>query len=227
MQVDSTYILCRKIFRSNEQGSKLPNENLLAKQYGVSRSSLREALKILKSKGVIKSKQRLGTVIDKYENINFFDKDILSWSQGTSYFKNSRKYFLQIRMMFEPEISFMCAKNINKKNKNEFEEIFDNLRQSVISKDYNNIILNDLAFHQKIIMNCGNPILFPLYEFINHILKANFTSNQQLQKNYFKGWEKKYLKQHEDLKNFIVNNNPIKAKNKMISIISENKKSSL
>tara|TARA_Y100001970_G_scaffold56007_1_gene70953 strand:+ start:624 stop:1307 length:684 start_codon:yes stop_codon:yes gene_type:complete len=227
MQVDSTYILCRKIFRSNEQGSKLPNENLLAKQYGVSRSSLREALKILKSKGVIKSKQRLGTVIDKYENINFFDKDILSWSQGTSYFKNSRKYFLQIRMMFEPEISFMCAKNINKKNKNEFEKIFDNLRQSVISKDYNNIILNDLAFHQKIIMNCGNPILFPLYEFINHILKANFTSNQQLQKNYFKGWEKKYLKQHEDLKNFIVNNNPIKAKNKMISIISENKKSSL
>jgi len=227
MQIDSTYILCRKIFRSNEQGSKLPNENLLAKQYGVSRSSLREALKILKSKGVIKSKQRLGTVIDKYENINFFDKDILSWSQGTSYFKNSRKYFLQIRMMFEPEISFMCAKNINKKNKNEFEKIFDNLRQSVISKDYNNTILNDLAFHQKIIMNCGNPILFPLHEFINHILKANFTSNQQLQKNYFKGWEKKYLKQHEDLKNFIVNNNPIKAKNKMISIISENKKSSL
>lgn len=224
MQIDSTYILCRKIFRSNDQGSKLPNENLLAKQYGVSRSSLREALKILKSKGVIKSKQRLGTVIDKYENINFFDKDILSWSQGTSYFKNSRKYFLQIRMMFEPEISFMCAKNINKKNKNEFEKIFYNLKQSVIYQDYNNIILNDLAFHQKIIMNCGNPILFPLFEFINHILKANFTSNQQVQKNYFNGWENKYLKQHEDLKNFIINNNPIKAKNKMISIISENKK---
>ena len=224
MQIDSTYILCRKIFRSNDQGSKLPNENLLAKQYGVSRSSLREALKILKSKGVIKSKQRLGTVIDKYENINFFDKDILSWSEGTSYFKNSRKYFLQIRMMFEPEISFMCAKNINKKNKNEFEKIFDNLKQSVVYRDYNNIILNDLAFHQKIIMNCGNPILFPLFEFINHILKANFTSNQQVQKNYFNGWENKYLKQHEDLKNFIINNNPIKAKNKMISIISENKK---
>ena len=150
---------------------------------------MREALKILKSKGVIKSKQRLGTVIDKYENINFFDKDILSWSQGTSYFKNSRKYFLQIRMMFEPEISFMCAKNINKKNKNEFEKIFDNLKQSVVYRDYNNIILNDLIFHQKIIMNCGNPILFPLFEFINHILKANFTSNQQVQKNYFNGWK--------------------------------------
>ena len=187
MQIDSTYILCKKIFRSNKQGSKLPNENLLAKQYGVSRSSLREALKILKSKGVIKSKQKSGTIIDRYENINFFDKDILSWSQGTLYYKNSRKHFLQIRMMFEPEITYLCAKNINKKNKFELENIFNNLKQSVVSRDYNNIILNDLAFHQKIIMNCGNPILFPLYEFINHVLKVNFTSNQQVQKNYFKG----------------------------------------
>ena len=37
------------------------------------------------------------------------------------------------------------------------------------------------------------------------------------------GWEKKYLKQHEDLKNYIINNNALKAKNKMINIISENK----
>ena len=223
MQTDATYILCRKIFRSNKQGSKLPNENLLAKKYGVSRSSLREALKILQSKGVIKSKQRSGTLIDKYENINFFDKDILSWSQGTAYAKNSRKYFLQIRMMFEPEITYLCAKNINKQNKLDLEDIFLSLRISVENKDYKNIIFNDLAFHQKIIMNCGNPILYPLNDFIKNILNLNFTANQQEQKNYFKGWEKKYLKQHEDLKNFIIKNNPLKAKKKMISIISENK----
>ncbi len=223
MQIDSTYILCKKIFRSNKQGAKLPNENLLAKEYGVSRSSLREALKILKSKGVIKSKQKSGTIIDKYENINFFDKDILSWSQGTTYSKKSRKYFLQIRMMFEPEITFMCTKNINKINKKELEKIFINLSESVQKRDYNNIIFNDLAFHQKIIMNCGNPILYPLIEFINHILKLNFTANQKEQKNYFNGWEKKYLKQHEQLKDFILKNQPLKAKNKMIAIISENK----
>ena len=76
---------------------------------------------------------------------------------------------------------------------------------------------------QKIIMNCGNPILYPLIEFINHILKLNFTANQKEQKNYFNGWEKKYLKQHEQLKDFILKNQPLKAKNKMIAIISENK----
>ena len=76
--------------------------------------------------------------------------------------------------------------------------------------------------HKTIILNCGNPILYPLLEFINHILELNFRANQNEQKNYFIGWEKKYLTQHEDLKNFILKNHAIKAKNKMISIISEN-----
>ena len=223
MQLDTTYLLCKKIFNSHKHGTKLPNENLLAKKYGISRSSLREALKILKSKGIIKSKQKSGTIIDKFENMNFFDKDILSWIQGTSYSNNFRKHFLQIRMMFEPEICFMCANSIDKKNKNELENIFFDLQDSVIKKDYKKMILTDLAFHQKIIMNCGNPILYPLYDFIYHILKINFKANQSEQKNYFMGWEKKYLKQHEDLKNYIFKNKPLKAKNKMISLIYENR----
>ena len=65
--------------------------------------------------------------------------------------------------------------------------------------------------------------MYPLNDFIKNILNLNFTANQQEQKNYFKGWEKKYLNQHKDLKNFIIKNNPLKAKKKMISIISENK----
>ena len=223
MQLDTTYLLCKKIFNSHKHGTKLPNENLLAKKYGISRSSLREALKILKSKGIIKSKQKSGTIIDKFENMNFFDKDILSWIQGTSYSNNFRKHFLQIRMMFEPEITYLCAKNIDKKNMYELENIYNKLEESVEKKDDKKIILNDLAFHQKIIMNCGNPILFPLSEFINHVLNLNFIANQKEQKNYFNGWQKIYLKQHEDLKNFIIKKQPLKAKNKMISIISKNK----
>ena len=69
MENHSTYLLCKKIFTSNKAGSKLLNENLLAKKYGVSRASLREALKILQSKGVIKSKQKIGTILEEYKNL--------------------------------------------------------------------------------------------------------------------------------------------------------------
>jgi len=224
LQTDSTYLLCKKIFRSNKQGTKLLNENLLAKKYGVSRASLREALKILKSKGVIESKQKTGTSISMYESLNFFDKDILSWSKGLKYAHNLRKYFIETRLMFEPDITYMCAKRIDLKNKKELNILFDSLSDSVKKKDMKQIIHNDLAFHNKIILNCGNPILYPLSQFINHILELNFTANHNEQKNHFENWEKKYLYQHEDLKNSIIKHHPIKAKKRIISIINENKK---
>ena len=223
MQNDTTYLLCQKIFRTNRQGSKLLNENLLAKKYGVSRASLREALKILKSKGILTSKQKTGPTIEEYKNLNFFDKDILSWSKGSKYAGDMRKYFIQTRLMFEPEIAFLCAKNIDLKAKDELNFIFESLKESVEKKDLNNIILSDLAFHNKIILNCGNPILYKLSEFINHMLELNFTANSNEVKRAFSGWKKIYLPQHEQLKNFIIQNKPLKAKNKMISIISENK----
>ena len=47
------------------------------------------------SKGIIKSKPRTGTIVEKYENLNFFDSDILAWSKGSKYADNLRKYFIQ------------------------------------------------------------------------------------------------------------------------------------
>ena len=223
MENHSTYQLCKKIFIGNKQGTKLLNENLLAKKYGVSRASLREALKILQSKGIIKSKQKTGTILEEYKNLNFFDKDILSWSKGTRYADNMRKYFIQTRLMFEPEIAYLCAKNIDAKNKKELNNSYDLLENSVIKKDLKKIILADLSFHNKIILNCGNPILYKLSEFINHMLELNFTDNNNKLKSIFIGWENKYLKQHKELKDFIIKGNPLKAKNKMISIISANR----
>ena len=223
-KLDATYKLCQKIFRSNKEGSKLLNENLLSKKYGVSRTSLRESLKILKSKGIIKSKQRSGTFIEYRDNLNYFDKDILSWSKGTQYESKLRKYFVETRLMFEPEIAYYCAKRIDKKNKNELEEIYNALSKSVECKDSQKIILNDLAFHKKIITNCHNPFLAPLFNVINYILEFNFIANRMELINYYQGWEKTYLPQHKILKNMIIKNQPLKARKQMIIIINEQKK---
>ena len=86
-----------------------------------------------------------------------------------------------------------------------------------------NLVLADLAFHNKIILNCGNPILYKLSEFISHMLELNFSDNNAKFKSIFIGWEKKYLSQHKNLKDYIIKGNPLKAKNQMISIITANK----
>jgi len=224
MKNDSTYMLCKKIFTQYKEGSKLLNENLLARKYRVSRSSLRESLKILKSKGVIKGKQKTGTFIASYKNLNYFDKDILNWSEGSKYAYEIRKYFIETLMMFEPVIAYYCAKHIDEKNKNELNIIYNNLSESVENKNSKDIICYDLAFHKKIFINCNNPILLPLFGLITHILELNFRRLKRESKDYIKNWKKIYLHQHKDLRDAIIKNHPVKAKQKMTLIISTIKK---
>ncbi len=223
-KTDQTYNICKKIFKENKPGSKLLNENLLSKKYGISRASLRESLKILKSKGIIKSKQKSGTFMEDRENLNYFDKDILNWSKGTIFENNLRKYLVETRLMIEPEIAYYCAQRIDKKNKNELQLIYNKMEKAILDKDSKKIVENDLAFHKKILTSSKNPVLYTLFDLINHILEFNFNANKDELKNYFVNWKNKYLPQHLLLKNMILKNQPLKARNQMIKIINEQKK---
>lgn len=61
--------------------STLPMENQLGEQVGVSRTVIREAVKILTAKGVVKTARRYGTVVNPLADWNLLDADIVSWHQ--------------------------------------------------------------------------------------------------------------------------------------------------
>jgi len=62
-------------------GSTLPMENELGERVGVSRTVIREAVKILTDKGVLKTARRYGTVVNALESWNLLDADIISWHE--------------------------------------------------------------------------------------------------------------------------------------------------
>jgi GntR family transcriptional regulator, galactonate operon transcriptional repressor len=61
------------------QGSILPREPDLAARCGVGRSTLREAVKVLSAKGLIRTARRFGTQVCASEEWNFLDPDVLGW----------------------------------------------------------------------------------------------------------------------------------------------------
>jgi len=62
-----------------KRGDKLPSEQGLLARFGVLRTVLREAVKILSAKGFLQAKTRVGTAVRDRENWNFFDAEVLAW----------------------------------------------------------------------------------------------------------------------------------------------------
>jgi len=226
----NTYHLTFKIFKTiinkrypnKSKVLKLSNEKNLAQKYEVSRASLRESLKILQSKGVILSKQKTGIEIEEISNWNFFDRDILNWTQSSKYSIDIAKYFLETRLIIEPENAYLCSERIDKKGKEKLNNAFDNLHYNVKNQDVKNIINADLEFHKIILFGTENPILHSFNSFISHILKYNFELNHK-DYNVYEKW-KIALPLHNNLKNHIISHKSKLAKRVMYKIINNTNK---
>ena len=60
-------------------GDVLPQEAALAARFGVGRSALREAVKMLAGKGLIRTARRYGSRVCPREEWNLLDRDVLAW----------------------------------------------------------------------------------------------------------------------------------------------------
>lgn len=82
-------------------GDKLPNENDFAAQLGVSRSTLREAIKILTTNGILEIKRGKGT---------FVTSNTIISSDNLNDIASGLDDLFEMRLMFEPDCAYLAAK---------------------------------------------------------------------------------------------------------------------
>ena len=60
-------------------GAILPNEAQWSETFSVSRSAVREAIKMLMAKGLLSSRPKVGSWVEPRERWNLLDRDVLGW----------------------------------------------------------------------------------------------------------------------------------------------------
>ena len=60
-------------------GTILPNEAKWSEVFDVSRSAVREAIKMLMAKGLLSSRPKIGSWVEPRERWNLLDRDVLGW----------------------------------------------------------------------------------------------------------------------------------------------------
>jgi DNA-binding FadR family transcriptional regulator len=86
-----------------------PNEAELCHQLGVSRTILREAVKVLADKGMIESRQKLGTRARPRTAWNQLDPDILGWWAELGPDAHFLRDLCEVRLAIEPTASGFAA----------------------------------------------------------------------------------------------------------------------
>jgi GntR family transcriptional regulator, transcriptional repressor for pyruvate dehydrogenase complex len=137
-------------------GDKLPNENELAAKLQVSRTTLREAIRILVAHNVLEIKRGKGTYV----------KDNRELEKGLgikelSTFKPDIKDLYEMRLIFEPQSAYYAAKRATEK---ELDRIFyyGKLEEEKIIKKEDRTEVEQ-AFHQSIAKATHN-------EFMNQLM---------------------------------------------------------
>ena len=111
-------------------GDKLPSEQELSRVFNVSRSTIREALTILRVEGIVETKKGVGTVILGFEdNFNKINEDFFAYLVSKYDLKTNKKNLfekaldlIRIRKILEPYIYEELAKDCPKELLKELKE---------------------------------------------------------------------------------------------------------
>ncbi|RIJ78380.1 FadR family transcriptional regulator [Nakamurella silvestris] len=142
-------------------GSRLPREADLAAELGVSRNSLREAVKALSVFRILDVRQGDGTYVTSLEAPLLMDAlgFLLEFHQDHSVLD-----LLAVRRILEPAATGMAARRISDEAIAEIREVIaaDSLETPV-----HTLVEHDLKFHALIANGSGNPVLASMLESIS------------------------------------------------------------
>jgi DNA-binding FadR family transcriptional regulator len=96
---------------SGEYQGVLPTEDELSAEHGVSRTVIREAVKMLTAKGLLRTKRRAGTTVQPPAAWNFLDADVMRWQLQRGFSPELLRHFNQLRRAVEPKAAFLAARD--------------------------------------------------------------------------------------------------------------------
>jgi GntR family transcriptional repressor for pyruvate dehydrogenase complex len=138
-------------------GDRIPTEKDLCQQLGIGRSTVREALRMLKALGFIEVKQGKGAFIIKTNEDS--DEKIRDW-----FSKNKIELidFIQVRMSLEPLAVRLTIERASDEEIINIEKILEIFEDAVKSGNALDLAMMDEAFHTAIAEASGNNLLIML-----------------------------------------------------------------
>jgi GntR family transcriptional repressor for pyruvate dehydrogenase complex len=147
-------------------GDMLPGQRELAEQLGISRPSLREAVIVLETLGLVRSMPGKGVVVLE-ANLN----DTVS--EGSAMAGASLEDLLQLRYTLEPFIVGLVAQSISSKEVGQLRLTLMDMREALEANDSDACANAYIAFHEELFALTSNPIFQNVVQQTSNALKQS------------------------------------------------------
>jgi len=153
-------------------GAILPIETDLGTEFKVSRTALREGIKVLAAKGLLSSRTRTGTRVRPRSDWNMLDPDILAWRLETGQIEGFVQDLYEFRQAVEPMAAALAAERATDQEIADMHVALDDM--AAAGGDVQASIEPDLRFHNLILRSSRNELLASLGSMIETAFAFSF-----------------------------------------------------
>ncbi|MGF9561989.1 FadR/GntR family transcriptional regulator [Neorhizobium sp. JUb45] len=184
---------------------KLPTERALSEMMGVGRRSVRRALEVLESEGLIWRRQGAGTFVG--EKPDGWSSHVEALVAGTDIME-----IMEVRLRIEPQLAQLAALRAKPAEIERMRALAEKIGQST---DADSKELWDGALHRQIAQSAGNQLFLSIFDVINRIRQdAAWQSIRERARRVGKNPRASYL-QHHAIVDAIAERDPGKASEAM------------
>ena len=197
-------------------GEVLPPEELLAERMHVSRTVLREAMKVLSAKGLIESRQKIGTRVREKIFWNQLDADVLSWRCALMPTDSFVEKLVEMREIIEPAA---CAAAARRRSAEQLARIEVAYAEMSAASNLEAWAEADLAFHEAVLHATNNELMISLFSVIESALGTYFVLSARTAANF-----KYSLPQHQKVLEAIRRRQPEVARESMRKMVTDSRR---
>src|SRR5262245_60920800 len=153
-------------------GDPLPTEEELSSDRSVSRTVLREAIRVLAAKGLVQARPKTGTRVRPRAEWNVLDPDVLAWRVEAGPDGALYEQVTEVRFGIEPQAARLSATRATDEEIAGIREAFETMESGV--KDQAVYLAGDLLFHEQILTASHNELLGHLGTVLRAVFRTMF-----------------------------------------------------
>ncbi|MBB4932714.1 DNA-binding FadR family transcriptional regulator [Lipingzhangella halophila] len=142
----------------------------LEREYGVSRTVVREAVRVLQSMRLVHSRPRTGVQVRPGEEWSVFDPQLIRWRlAGTGRMAQLRS-LTELRAAIEPPAAAAAARNASRDRRTPVVELCERMTAAGQAGDQEEFLRLDIEFHRRILHLSGNEMFVGLTGVVAEVL---------------------------------------------------------